>query len=381
MVDVVLELYGRASNAKVNISKIVVVSLSGASHSAWIDLAVTAGLQWHDAGSDNAIRYLGYPLYHTESQLQVYLDGLLVKVQRHSNLLKQRSLSIRGAGLVANSLLLSKVYHVLRMVPAGPTTESWVVALKKVVREYLVSFRPGVTWSTLCLPCKFGGVGLVDIADQSLALYLVYLQRLLRPPSGSDFVTAWLVYVFQVYTGHKSVLPWFSFPDKFKCRVSSVCVLHILSKLLIRLPALAPSASWSARWFLDFPLCWTLQTVPSVRPPLDPSSLAPRFLVSDICFWQPDLGIVDGVTRHLAWPAWLRQVFYTVNKDSGTVTLVFPPILDSKIVLSQTVLRSEIKKRNKKQGSLIRYENFRYFIRRPNFASAIYTFYTYRNLW
>ncbi|CEP17054.1 hypothetical protein [Parasitella parasitica] len=240
--------------------------------------------------------------------------------------------------------LLSTICCVLFLVALLP--KSWVVALKKVVREYFGAVSvPGVAWSTLCLPRKFGGVGLVDIADQSLALYLVYLQHLLRPPSGSDFVTAWLVYAFQVYTGHKSVLPWFCFPDKFKCRVSSVPVLHTLSKLLIRLPALAPSASWSARWFLDFPLCCTLQTVPSVRPPLDPSSLAPRFLVSDICFWQPDLGIVDGVTRHLAWPARVRQVFYAVHKDSGPVTLVFPPILDSKIVLSQadyfTMPRSE----------------------------------------
>lgn len=181
-------------------------------YSAWVALAHSAGLQWYDTLSRGAVRYLGYPLYHTDSQPGDFLDGLLVKIQRHSNLLKQRNLSIRGARLVANSLLLSRVYHVLRVVPGGPVTESWVMALKKVVREYLVPFRPGVAWSTLCLPRKFGGVGLVDIADKSLALHLVYLQRLMRPPSSSDFVTAWLVYAFQVYTGHKSILPWLSFP-------------------------------------------------------------------------------------------------------------------------------------------------------------------------
>ncbi|CEP09135.1 hypothetical protein [Parasitella parasitica] len=110
-------------------------------------------------------------------------------------------------GFVANSLLLSKVYHLLRVVLGGPAIESWVVALKKVVLEYLVPFRPGVAWSTLRLPRKFGGVGLVDIADRSLALHLVYLQCLMRPQSSSDLVPAWLVYAFQVYTGHKSLLP------------------------------------------------------------------------------------------------------------------------------------------------------------------------------
>jgi hypothetical protein len=134
-----------------------------------------------DVKSSGSARYLGYPLYHTNSQLKNYLDGVLVKVQRHSNILNQRNLSIRGAGLVANSLLLSKVYHLLHVVLGGRTTVSWVRGLKKVVREYVVSFRPSVAWSALCLPRKFGGVGLVDISDQSLALHLIYLQRFLRP--------------------------------------------------------------------------------------------------------------------------------------------------------------------------------------------------------
>ena len=331
----VLDMYGRASNAKVNISKTVMVSLSGVAHSAWVALADSAGLQWHDAHSRGAVRYLGYPLYHNESQLQDYLNGVLVKVQRHSNLLKQRNLSIRGAGLVANSLLLSKVYHLLRVVPGGGATESWVMALKKVVREYLVPFRPGVAWSTLCIPRKFGGVGLVDIADQSLALHLVYLQRLLHPLSLSDFVSSWLVYAFQVYSGHKSVLPWFSFPGKYKYRVSSVPVLRHLSHLLLKLPKLVPSSGWSSRWYLDLPLCSVLSTVPSVPAPCDPSSLDPRFLVSDISFWQPDLGIVDGVTSHFEWSSrTLRAIFLAVHRDRGPVSLVFPPVMDSKIVLS-----------------------------------------------
>ncbi|KAL7336237.1 hypothetical protein PS15p_201597 [Mucor circinelloides] len=204
-----------------------------------------------------------------------------------------------GAGLVANSLLLS------------------------------------IAWSTLCLPRKFGGVGLVDIADQSLALHLVYLQRLLHPLSSSDFVSSWLVYAFQVYSGHKSVLPWFCFPEKFKSRVSSVPILKHLGKLLVKLPKLVPSSGWSARWFLDFALCSVLSTVSSVRPPCDPSRIDPRFLVSDVSFWQPDLGIVDGVTSHFAWPSrTLRAVFLALHRDRGPVSLVYPPVMDSKIVLS-----------------------------------------------
>ena len=95
-----------------------------------------------------------------------------------------------------------------------------------------------------------------------------------------------MTFYFQVYTGHKSILPWLSFPDKFKSRVSSVPVLHHLSKLLLKLPKLVPASGWSARWFLDFPLCCVLGSVPSVSSRVDPKSLAPKYLVSNICFWK-----------------------------------------------------------------------------------------------
>ncbi|KAI8640306.1 hypothetical protein BD408DRAFT_348352, partial [Parasitella parasitica] len=100
-----------------------------------------------------------------------------------------------------------------------------------------------------------------------------------------------------------------------------------------KLPKLVPSSGWSARWFLDFPLCYVLSTVSSVPSMVDPATLDPRYLVSDICFWQPELGIVEGVTRHLTWPTKVRRVYLDINKDLGLVSLVFPPVMDSKIVL------------------------------------------------
>jgi hypothetical protein len=64
----IMELYGRASNAKINIEKTVVISLSGATHRAWTRLLTAASdqIQWHDAQCQNAVRYLGYPLYTSD---------------------------------------------------------------------------------------------------------------------------------------------------------------------------------------------------------------------------------------------------------------------------------------------------------------------------
>ena len=103
----------------------------------------------------------------------------------------------------------------------------------------------------------------------------------------------------------------------------------------MKFPKVVPSSGWSARWFFDFPLCCVLSTVPSVRSRIDLKTLDPRYLVSDICFWQPDLGIVYGVTPHYEWLDKIYCVFLDVKKDVGPVSLVFPPVMDSKIVLSQ----------------------------------------------
>jgi len=138
-----------------------------------------------------------------------------------------------------------------------------------------------------------------------------------------------------VYSGHKSILPWLSFPDKFRYRVSSVPVLNHLSKLLLKLPKLVPVPSWSSRWYLDFPLCCILSPRSSSSTSLNPDSIAPKYLLSDICTWQPDLGIVDGVTRRYEQPRVLQQVDLAIRGLWGRPpSLAFSTLIESKIVLS-----------------------------------------------
>ncbi|CEG80106.1 hypothetical protein RMATCC62417_14488 [Rhizopus microsporus] len=91
------------------------------------------------------------------------LRELKIKVQQHSFLLKARGLSIRGTGIVANSLLLNKFWHVLRVVPAP---KQWLQEIRTIVRTFVVPFKPALSWSTLCRKKKHGGISLVDVEDQ-----------------------------------------------------------------------------------------------------------------------------------------------------------------------------------------------------------------------
>jgi hypothetical protein len=281
-----LDCYGRASNAKVNLGKTILVSLSGVSHGEWVDIARSEGVEWHDSTSSGSVRYLGYPLYHNDNQLLVFLDAIKVKIFRHSNILRQRHLSIRGSGLVANSLLLSRVWHLLRVVPAPV---KWLNEIKSLVCNFMLPFWPRPAWSNLCLPRKFGGVGVVDIKDQSLALHLVYLQRLLRGPSALDFVSPWLVRCYQLYTGHASVLPWLLFPKKFKHMLSAIPTLAHLTSLVLKLPPLVLSSSWPSRLYLDVPMSCVVSAgvSRSLRTAtVKPASLSMRYLLSDIHSWN-----------------------------------------------------------------------------------------------
>lgn len=50
-----LSLYGRVSNAKVNLTKTVIVYISGRNQPEWISTAQRHHLEWHDSTSNNAV--------------------------------------------------------------------------------------------------------------------------------------------------------------------------------------------------------------------------------------------------------------------------------------------------------------------------------------
>ena len=287
-----LSLYGKASNAKVNLSKTVLVSLSGQRHEDWSCLAEQSSIEWYDESSTGSVRYLGYPLYHTQAQLDHFLDAIKIKIQRHCNMLQQRNLSIRGKSVVANSLLLSRLWHILRAVVVP---SQWLTNVERIVRQYIVSFSPGVAWDTLCLPRKHGGIGLVDIEDQHLALHMVYVQRLLRPRSSVDFLSPWLIHSFHIYTGHASVLPLLMYPDTFVRRFRRIPHLAHLARLIRRLPALLPSSEWPSWWFLDLPWANICSVTPSASSITALSLIPSNCLLVSLLTALPDTNILSSL--------------------------------------------------------------------------------------
>jgi hypothetical protein len=130
--------------------------------------------------------YLGYPLYTSTAQRDSYLAALLRKINTACVLHSHRSLSVRGRATIINSLILSKLWHVLRLTSVP---RAFLEKVKSVVSAFLTRrMFPRISLATLCLPRSLGGLGVLDPITQQNALQLRWILPLLSlsPPTISS---------------------------------------------------------------------------------------------------------------------------------------------------------------------------------------------------
>ncbi|KAG1157103.1 hypothetical protein G6F36_014271 [Rhizopus arrhizus] len=129
--------YELASNAKLNLDKTIAVSLSGHSQPLWRHCLQHRGItHWHDSSSHVAAIYLGFPLTSSSAQLATFLDEMLGSIRLIVHRLAFRRLSVQGRGLIANTLILSRVWHSLRVltVPAY-----FLDKIRSIVDQFITS--------------------------------------------------------------------------------------------------------------------------------------------------------------------------------------------------------------------------------------------------
>lgn len=176
-----IDTYSAASNARINFHKTEAFALSGKQSiydNTWRAPLVQSNISaWHDITTASPIIYLGYPLFHAPHQRDVFLTSLLSKLEHACNIHSHRSLSFRGRVTITNSLLLSKLWYVLRVVTVPKTFLSSVVSLV----SGFISRRcfPRISFATMTLPRKSGGLGLLNPFVQQSALQLRWILPLL----------------------------------------------------------------------------------------------------------------------------------------------------------------------------------------------------------
>ncbi|SAL96026.1 hypothetical protein, partial, partial [Absidia glauca] len=228
----------------------------GQAHEEWKTLARAEQIKWHDAEDTKPVIYLGYPLYSTETQLQHFLDAIEWKITNHANMMKARSLSVLGRSLIANALLLSKLWHILRVTV---TPNGWLSKIRRIIRGFIFPFSPHPSWSVACEPKSKGGLGVIDPEQQALALHNIHLHRLLEQVDDNPLSPV-IRTLFQLYTGQRSLLPMMLMPPLFKPMLTPIPHLRHLSMLLKRLPPVQISDSWTPYTTQHIPLRLVLCT-------------------------------------------------------------------------------------------------------------------------
>ncbi|KAF9405636.1 hypothetical protein BGZ94_003434 [Podila epigama] len=80
-----------------------------------------------------------------------------------------------GRSLIVNALILSKLWHVIRV---HPPTQVWLNSLASVIRKFVMPFSPSPSLQTAELPRDKGGLGLINATTQGHALRLRFVQHL-----------------------------------------------------------------------------------------------------------------------------------------------------------------------------------------------------------
>lgn len=172
-----IHTYMLASNALLNYNKTTAISLSGKPHPTWQSLLTQLNITtWHDRTSPLPVTYLGYPICSSSSQRNHAFTHLYNSIQHACSIHSQRQLSIRGRATVLNSLILSKLWHVLRL---ASFTKTQLISLRSLGTKFINHhIFPRITFPTMCLSRKQGGLGVLDIVQQQAALQWRWLSPL-----------------------------------------------------------------------------------------------------------------------------------------------------------------------------------------------------------
>ena len=189
--------YGLASNALLNVSKTVVFPMRPGIHPLKAAFQFH-GIEWYDEDSEQPQKYLGFPIVCHLRQRNQFFDALLNKIKIAINIHSQRQLSVAGRALIINALLLSRLWHVLRV---HSPTQSWIKKLRTAIRGFALPFKPCPSMDTAELPKKKGGLGIINVRKQETIFHITILQHLLSDSTALSMVL--LRSLMEVRTGEQ----------------------------------------------------------------------------------------------------------------------------------------------------------------------------------
>lgn len=181
LIQTTITKYMTTSNASLNYSKTKALSLSGQIQTTWQQFLNTEAISsWHDKTATDPLIYLGYPILSSKLQQTNYASSLIAKIKQYCLLHSHRNLSLRGRATILNSLLYSKLWHIMRIFTL---TKTQLKTIQQIGASF-INNNVKVTrflFNTLTLPRNKGVLNLIDPVIQANALQWRWLRPLLDP--------------------------------------------------------------------------------------------------------------------------------------------------------------------------------------------------------
>ncbi|KAG0928434.1 hypothetical protein G6F57_013603 [Rhizopus arrhizus] len=244
------------------------------------------------------LHILAFPSLAPKSQLLAFLDDVVLKIQSTADTLSQRSLSILGRSLVVNYLILSRIWHAIRILAVPP---SFFASIRSVIIQFLKqrSF-PAVSFDTCQRPRKEGGLSILDPATQHAALQLRWLTPLLEGASDESspavvdcqsFVPNILQHCLRTFSEVSSHILPLVFPETRTPAIKSFGCFRSLFRSFDQIGFGIDWSSFNATMVLELPLnriCDTLNLYANGRE----HSLWFRILVKHVYTIDPPSGLL-----------------------------------------------------------------------------------------
>jgi hypothetical protein len=162
-----LKEYSRASNSRFNLNKSIAFPLHGGKMIGHKGaelrnyIANNQCMKWFDYSSTGYVKYLGYPLWFSNEQRDIFVDKLSGKSQPPDNFYKIKNIPVYDRETVINIIISLKLWHVLRLSTLPKTV---ITRLDSIIYQYIVDERKlQVKKDVIYLPKNEGGLGSLNI--------------------------------------------------------------------------------------------------------------------------------------------------------------------------------------------------------------------------
>jgi hypothetical protein len=145
-----------------------------------------------------------------------------------------------GRAHLANSLLLSRLWHVLRVIVVP---KRWPKKCESLIRQFVCPYNPAPSWSSITKHKANGGAGVINISQQALALHFTFLQNALRDGKW-HFTSSLISSILRAHTSQPSLVSLLLFPRQMERMLLAIPQMAQLCKLISSLRMMRVSPSW-----------------------------------------------------------------------------------------------------------------------------------------